>query len=52
MYNFVTKVNTLKIRFFCFLNKPYFFSSNLSKNDKQEKGNLITLLIMKKQGHI
>jgi hypothetical protein len=46
MCNFATKVNSLKIRFFLFSIKPYFFSSNLSKNDKKEKDNLITLLII------
>jgi hypothetical protein len=39
MCNYSAKVNTLKIRF-SVSNKPYFISSNLSKNGKHQKGNL------------
>jgi len=35
-----------------FSNKPYFISLNLSKNGKQEKGNLITLFKVKRYRHI
>ena len=40
MYNFSTKVNKLKIRFFCFQKIPYFFLSNLSRKAKWGKATL------------
>ena len=46
MYNFFTKVNALKIRFFCLQINLIIFHQTLVKGEKG-KTNLITLLIMK-----
>jgi hypothetical protein len=43
MYSYSTKVNVLKIRFFCF-QKPYFCSQYLSRKVNTEKQTLFTLL--------
>lgn len=44
MDNFSTKVNVLKIRFFCYQKNLIFILSNLSKKGEPGKTDLITCL--------